>query len=90
MKSLYADAYGLLCGAVVEEATNELNTLAATVNHPERAKRIAAMIEQGCIEGAYRHLLDHKDAQASAALYPHAHRKRRLASRSDARHAATT
>jgi hypothetical protein len=27
----------------------------------QRAKRIAAMIEQGFIEGAYRHFLDHKD-----------------------------
>jgi chromosome segregation ATPase len=27
----------------------------------ERAKRIAAFVEQGFIEGAYRHYLDHKD-----------------------------
>ncbi|MBB5462920.1 hypothetical protein HDG33_006594 [Paraburkholderia sp. Cpub6] len=36
--------------------------IAAVPNESERAGRIAAMIEQGFIEGAYRHFLDHKDA----------------------------
>jgi hypothetical protein len=35
--------------------------IAAVPSEAERAKRIAAMIEQGFIEGAYRHYLDHKD-----------------------------
>lgn len=35
--------------------------IAAVPNEAERAKRIEAMIEQGFIEGAYRHYLDHKD-----------------------------
>ncbi|WP_087754160.1 DUF551 domain-containing protein [Paraburkholderia caledonica] len=37
----------------------------------ERAKRIAAFVEQGFIEGAYRHYLDHKDQiEALATVAP--------------------
>lgn len=36
--------------------------IASVADADERAKHIAAMIEQGFIEGAYRHYLDHKDA----------------------------
>jgi hypothetical protein len=39
--------------------------IAAIPNESERAARIAAMIEQGFIEGAYRHYLDNKDAIAA-------------------------
>ncbi|WP_438391137.1 hypothetical protein [Caballeronia sp. DA-9] len=35
--------------------------IAALPDEADRAKRIAAMIEQGFIEGAYRHYLDHRD-----------------------------
>lgn len=42
--------------------------LAAVPNDSERAGRIAAMIQQGFIEGAYRHFLDHKDSVAPAAV----------------------
>lgn len=36
--------------------------IAAVPDESERAKRIAALITQGFIEGAYRHFLDHKEA----------------------------
>ena len=41
--------------------TGMAERIAAVPSEEERAKRIAAMIEQGFIEGAYRHYLDHKD-----------------------------
>jgi len=34
----------------------------------ERAKRIAAMIHLGFVEGAYQHFLDHKDARDRASM----------------------
>jgi len=36
--------------------------IGAMTDIQERAKRIAAMIHLGFVEGAYRHYLDHKDA----------------------------
>lgn len=44
------------------QLTDMAQGIADVPHASDRAKRIAAMIEQGFIEGAYRHYLDHKDA----------------------------
>ncbi|WP_249188873.1 hypothetical protein [Burkholderia dolosa] len=47
--------------------TDMSQRIAAVADEAERAKRIAAMIHLGFVEGAYRHFLDHKDSQPAPA-----------------------
>lgn len=49
--------------AVETRLTDMSERIAAVADEAERAKRIAAMIHLGFVEGAYRHFLDHKDSQ---------------------------
>ncbi|WP_053298878.1 hypothetical protein [Burkholderia multivorans] len=53
--------------AVETRLTDMSERIAAVADEAERAKRIAAMIHLGFVEGAYRHCLDHKDSQPAPA-----------------------
>lgn len=56
--------------AVETRLTDMSERIAAVADEVERAKRIAAMIHLGFVEGAYRHFLDHKDSQTAPAPSP--------------------